>query len=691
MIRALTLLLALTVAACAADEGDAGPASGGTADAGGLPDGFGGIGGAPQGDVAPDTGPPGCATHDDCGSLYCDRYTGACVACLAHAHCAEPTPVCRASACEAAVPCGEAPCPDGVCVDGRCADCAADGDCASGVCRAGVCASGVVACGATTDCAPYSMQCAAGACVDCLVDAHCPVADFCGDGVCQPDACVPGTIAPACRDAGTVARCADSGSGYEDVPCGEGWLCEPAVGGAKSARCAEVACSPGARTCTTDTSYGICNEFGTAFVEVTCPAGTSCYHGECRPAKPVIVVVFDTSSSMWGYPQGGVPDLCEKLGTTCVPPWPSCEAGTDGLTLMGRSKQVFSQLFETFAGAAHFALLRFPQREVATTPTCKTGWYAGLPTIEGDTDAHVAPEDPDGWFARGLGQVALALPPAAVGESNLPQIQAWLDFEETLSVGAECAEDGDCDAGFCAPPSEDPGGAKRCHTHDDPELRPAGQTPLGRSLFYAGEVIRQRVVVDGQACASDEDCGTQFHVCADGVCHDPGRACRKLVVLLFTDGAESVDTSLDSWFHPRNQAKRLHYGLGCGGDADCLSGATCADGVCTPPDSGAAPAPICSDTGTFCQTDAECKAGTCGPDVSDYVDADGVQRLEDAGGAPIAVTISVVTVGYEKGHAASIATWGGGEAVSVQDASADVLLDELSKVVTTKIQAECTQ
>ena len=699
------ILLALGALARCADD----PTTAAASDVGGwsfIPDSFGGIGEVYTRTPDADAGPAGCKTHADCGSSYCDRVTGACVECLAHGHCADPTPVCRAGSCAAATPCGpDAPCAAGVCAEaptasgstdagdpteGRCVDCLTDADCSGVPCRAQVCATGEVPCASTADCAPYGMQCQGGHCVDCLVDAHCAVEDYCGDAVCQPDVCVPGTVAPACRAEGhAVARCTDGGGAFEEIPCDEGWLCEPAVGGTTQARCAEVLCAPGDRQCTSDTSYGLCNEFGTSFINVTCPPGTSCFNDECRPPKPVIVVVFDTSSSMWGYPQGGIPDLCDKLGTPCVPPWPTCEEGSGGITLMGRCKQVFAELFETFAGKAHFVLMRFPQRETgAATPTCKSGYYMGLQTIDGDTDAHLAPDAPDGWFAKGLDEVALALLPPSEDESNLPQIQQWLDHTETIeTTGGACEADADCAAGFCSPAQD---GTKRCHTHTDPELRPIGQTPLGRSLFYAGEVIRQRVAVDGRPCGADADCGTPLHVCQSGACHDPGRACRKLVVLLFTDGAESVDTGLESWFHPRNQAKRLHYGLGCAQDSDCLSGAVCTEGTCQS-EAFTPGGQICSDTGSWCQADTDCKAGTCGPDVSTFVDADGVQRLEDAAGNPISITVSVVTVGYEKGHAASVAAWGGGEAVSVQDASADVLLDELSKVVSAKIQAECTQ
>lgn len=687
MIRAAAIAL-LLLTACS-DEAPA-PAVDAAADANAIPDIFGGGGEIYTSTPDADASSTGCRTHADCGSRFCDRTTGACLDCLVHAHCPATTPVCRLGSCEPASACApDAPCESGVCGPADiCVDCTSDADC-GGTCRNEVCRTGLIGCGDASDCAPYAMQCQSTVCVDCLVDAHCALENHCAGGVCQPDVCVPETTAPDCRQEGAaVAQCTQSGSGFEEVYCGDGWRCEPAVGGASQARCAPVICEPGERACADDGAYALCNEWGTSRVTVTCPAGTTCVAGECRPPRPVIVVVFDTSSSMWGYPEGGIPDQCEAQGTTCVPPWPQCEANTDGITLMGRTKLAFSKLFESFAGKAHFMLMRFPQRTFGTaTPGCKSGYYAGLTKVEGDPDEHETA--PGGWFAQSMGQVALALLPQSAEESNLPQIQQWLDQQEIAeATDVPCAKDVDCAPGFCAPIDGEPGADKRCHHHTNPELRAVGQTPLGRSLFYAGEVLRHTVAVDGRPCVTAADCGTPFHTCDEGLCHDSGRPCRRFVVLLFTDGSESVDTSVDSWFHPRNQAKRLHFGLGCGSDADCLSGATCAGGTCQSA-AVSLSAHICADTGAYCQADTDCKGGACVPDESTYVDPLGVQRLEDDAGKPIPVTVSVVTVGYEKGHAASIAGWGGGEAVSVSDASSTILLDELSKLVSAKIQAEC--
>ena len=114
-----------------------------------------------------------------------------------------------------------------------------------------------------------------------------------------------------------------------------------------------------------------------------------------------------------------------------------------------------------------------------------------------------------------------------------------------------------------------------CVVTTNAELRAVGATPIGKSLFYASEYLRHFVLVEGQFCEEDADCASSNHSCVDGQCHDEFAYCRENVIVLFSDGAETENVHIDDFFHPRVQAKRLFYGLGCQTDADCLSGAMC--------------------------------------------------------------------------------------------------------------------
>jgi hypothetical protein len=201
---------------------------------------------------------------------------------------------------------------------------------------------------------------------------------------------------------------------------------------------------------------------------------------------------------------------------------------------------------------------------------------------------------------------------------------------------------------------------------------------MGRSLFYAGEVLRHRVVVEGRACEADVDCDSPHYTCVDQACHDPLRDCRANVIILFSDGGETLDTWPDKFFHPRVQAKRFHYGLGCSSDDDCLNGATCASGTCQIPAEVALPSGVCHLTSVECVDNTPCFADykyPCGPSQTcsgeceglgtAYVDNVGQDLLRDPSGAPISVTVHVVdAAGAETGNGL-IAKLGGGQHVPV--------------------------
>ncbi len=54
-------------------------------------------------------------------------------------------------------------------------------------------------------------------CVDCVVDGDCQEREYCGDGACRTDECVPG--ATRCVETNVVATCASNGSFAEREIC----------------------------------------------------------------------------------------------------------------------------------------------------------------------------------------------------------------------------------------------------------------------------------------------------------------------------------------------------------------------------------------------------------------------------------------------------------------------------------------
>ena len=235
----------------------------------------------------------------------------------------------------------------------------------------------------------------------------------------------------------------------------------------------------------------------------------------------------------------------------------------------------------------------------------------------------------------------------------------------------------------------------------DPELRGVGFTPIGKSLFYAGEYFRHQVLVEGKACMADADCASPHHTCVDGLCHDPLHECRPNVVVLLTDGGETEDRDSGTFFHPRAQAKRLHYGLGCAGDADCAGGATCQAGSCQPP---LLPYPdgtqMCSVFGIPCAADGDCISPctggqcpvTCGPARVDGMTQGEAGRITDQAGHPVSLTLHVVDASGVDGGNADLAAYGGGLHVSVDLVDVDALVQRLQPLLDTKtLLARCPE
>jgi len=263
----------------------------------------------------------------------------------------------------------------------------------------------------------------------------------------------------------------------------------------------------------------------------------------------------------------------------------------------------------------------------------------------------------------------------------------WLDFREAVSDnGVACDLNRDCPGGFCM--------NDVCHDHDDPELRAMAGTPLGQGLFYAGEFFRHYVVREGHPCAADADCGSPDYHCAEGVCHDPFLACRANVVVVFSDGAETENDEATDFFNPRVQAKRLHYGLGCEGPDDCLSGAACNGGLCVAP-GPAFPDRVCRQSDRVCQADDECPEWACQLGRVDcpgeciaggfaYDDEAGFDLARNAAGVPVRVTVHVVDASGAPDGNSLLALAGGGTHTAVDFADPEALVERFVSLVSRK-------
>ncbi len=304
-------------------------------------------------------------------------------------------------------------------------------------------------------------------------------------------------------------------------------------------------CKPGAQTCQ-GPKLKTCLPKGDGFSISNCYPGMTCLNSTCVPVESNLIIAFDSSGSMNDAVKG--PDgknKCETGYTT----WPGCEYAdpkfATGCTRMGVSKYVFKQaLAKIDEQLVRMALFRFPQKITGSGTSCSSGFYSGDSKITGDTDITGISEAgaESGWFWNNLNQIMCVPFPPNPAIAIKDAITLWMDGKE--------------DKG---PPA-------------NPELRPTGGTPIGKTLFYLGEYIRNKVIIDGKPCTSDASCGNVNYGCKANKCVDPNRSCRETVVVLFTDGGEA---NSNTYFAPWVQAKRLSTGLGCQVNGDCAPGATC--------------------------------------------------------------------------------------------------------------------
>jgi hypothetical protein len=481
----------------------------------------------------------------------------------------------------------------------------------------------------------------------CLGDRRCEAASMvCVDCVfdqvrCSEDGHRERCLKPVVAGVGQL-----TGGFWEPDPCPALTTCNPL-----SSTCEAPICTPLVQSCNGAVHTRVCNEAGTGYVaEVPCSSGKACYDGECQPVRQNVLVIFDTSSSMHApLDPASFPKECESSAINCLSDFPTCD-GPPGepRTLFSLSKRAFAEVLDESQGiGVQYALQRFPQIEdtrYAVSPSlCHHGWYQHVGTMSGDDQSHDTATST--WFADHLGEVLFVPFPRRASLSNAGQLQDWLDFSETIApnpqtAGPSCTQGTDCGVNYCV--SVD--GEDQCVVHVNPELRAAGQTPLGKSLFYAGEYFRRFVLVDGKSCQVSSDCGSTGYVCAEGSCRDPFRHCRDSLIVLFTDGGESAFQSEAEFFNPAVQAKRLAFGLNCTTTADCRGGASCQQGICL-------------------------GAGQKASEVPTTVDLDGHSALSRADGSEITIRTAVVNLsagaGGSFGQNERIAKAGGGQSVPV--------------------------
>ena len=340
--------------------------------------------------------------------------------------------------------------------------------------------------------------------------------------------------------------------------------------------------------------------------------------------------------------------------------FPHCEEDDCPRTLMGLAKKAFRALveapeFRTFCTS----LLHFPMHQDPVPNSCAYGFYVANHDLmmTGDDDRHETLAGD--WFDQNLHEILAVRFPWSEDEDPGERMAPWFDNDEQVAPSEEpCETSDDCPGGFCHTLGEE----LRCWYHTNPELRAHGGTPLGRMLFYAGEIFRKHIHVEGRDCQSDADCANPNYTCEDGACHDPYRHCRTNMILLLTDG---VDSSPQGFFHPLTQAKRLRYGLCCESDADCFDGASCLEsGVC----------------GDYEHTNSE--------DTTEPDNAESPCRLTARNGEAIRVHTHVIDVSLSGSGAEAnrrLADAGGGQYHYAVQLDAETLLDQMLQVLDAKV------
>ncbi len=456
--------------------------------------------------------------------------------------------------------------------------------------------------------------------------------------------------APSDIDAAAQADASD------DVPAGDG---SPATDGGGIAD--PPKCAVGASHCE-GLMLATCSPARDGYTVTPCFPGHACLDGDCRALAANVIFIFDTSGSM----------NTKVSGTSCPPfSWPDkCEQSEAPCTRMGVSKQIVAKALAAIdPQRTRLAMFRFPQVVKASAISCTSGYYEGQETLSGDDDSHAVTEETP-WYWKGLHEILCAAFPTKPSDTAQATMAEWMDGIEVPGT--------------------------------NPELRQTGGTPIGKTLFYVGEYLRHRVVVDGRACIVDGDCGQLDYRCQQGWCVDPARDCRETWVVLFTDGGESNDPT--DFFGPLVQARRLAFGLACQTSADCVGGASCTAKGCMPP----------GGTGYRCMTTgAPCKPGDvdpASPTGCPHVPGQDVQCLPDPiplqtavaddaaanvlrapNGKPFGVRLHVVDISGQKKLDKSflLSAAGAGRLFGVDAADSSAFLAALVAVLDVKSEAVC--
>lgn len=474
-----------------------------------------------------------------------------------------------------------------------------------------------------------------------------------------------------------------------------------------------------------------CGALEDGWILSNCFPGQTCSAGKCVPVKNNLIVVFDSSGSMTAgvklgcwcgsgcsedktvcptfLCKGTSPTGCTQKPCPLIQP-PACDPSL-GCSRMDISKMVFSAALDKIdASTTRMAMFRFPQalkQGTSNVTSCTSGFYTGKSTLSGEQSP--GPKDQQSatpssaWFWPSINETLCVPFPADGNYPSKAKMKKWMDGTEAMAIAtASCANPSSickpvlgCDGACCS---------NKCYHHTDPELRPTGGTPIGKTLFYVGEYLRNAVIIDGKKCTSDADCNNVNYACKQGVCKDPARSCRSTVVVLFTDGGQS--NSATNYFAPWVQAKRMSTGLKCQGDQDCVGDSKCLPLGGKPTDlhcqydfaaSGGIDT-FCSTTGAAClptETDQTQKlycpgqcvrhpqyllTGQSAGSTGTVTAANNVLRSPD--GKPFGVKVHVVDISAQAvlTNSMSLALAGNGKLLGADAADPDKFLESLNSV-----------
>ena len=182
-----------------------------------------------------------------------------------------------------------------------------------------------------------------------------PLSDVLGCGqpcksfdVSSKGACA-GSVAVKCED-GTVV-CSDCDAQGKSCLLDDAVTCKRECEGEivcpDPSSCFERVCCPNTRWCEKNAMM-LCDETGREVREYPCNQGLDCYDNGCRPARPYVLVLFDSSGSMTGI-VGGAPSPSASK-------WPACDDVDDPVRRLGKSKKAFSELFGNAAYTMSYSL-----------------------------------------------------------------------------------------------------------------------------------------------------------------------------------------------------------------------------------------------------------------------------------------------------------------------------------------------